>query len=208
MQKTIILSTLLLMVVSCIRPVYKAENYQETANRHRTIAVLPPKVIFEIKDSKNAAAIKTQEELESVRLQAAIVEYINTKHEEGYYFVTAMNAVETNKILAENGIASLTNRNYADLAKILGVDAVVSTRASLAQPLTNAEAFFTAMLTGWGSPSRISTFDLSITDKSTGKAFWNYNWQTGGTFTSSEKLTNSLMKSAAKKFPYNTQKNQ
>ncbi|MDN5578700.1 MAG: hypothetical protein L0G11_05050, partial [Chryseobacterium sp.] len=125
-------------------------------------------------------------------------------HTKNTIFVNAQNTEETNKILADNNITSLAGRSYQDLAKLLGVDAVVSSRVSLAKPLTNGEAFFTSLLTGYAAPSKITTIDLSLTDTKSGKMFWNYNWQTGGTFISTEKLTNSLMKAAAYKFPYKT----
>ena len=192
-----------LALTSC-EPVYKATNFQQTANTHRLIAVLPPKVIIEIKSAKEAAAIKKQEIIESERFQSALVNYLNANQINNKIFIKTQNPEETNKILTDNNVTSLAGRSYQDLAVLLGVDAVVSSRVSLAKPLTNGEAFFTSLLTGYAAPSKITTVDLSLTDKASGKMFWNYNWQTGGTFVSAEKLTNSLMKAAAVRFPYKT----
>jgi len=193
----------ILSLTSC-EPVYKATNFQQTANTHRLIAVLPPKVIIEIKSAKEAAAIKKQEVIESERFQSALVNYLNANQINNKIFIKTQNPEETNKILTDNNVTSLAGRSYQDLAVLLGVDAVVSSRVSLAKPLTNGEAFFTSLLTGYAAPSKITTVDLSLTDKASGKMFWNYNWQTGGTFVSAEKLTNSLMKAAAVRFPYKT----
>ena len=204
MKKLLSILFAAMVVVTSCEPVYKAANFQETANQHRVIAVLPPKVIIEIKSAKEAEAIKNQEKIESERFQNALVSYLNENHTKNTIFVKAQNTEETNKILADNNITSLAGRSYQVLAKLLGVDAVVSSRVSLAKPLTNGEAFFTSLLTGYAAPSKITTVDLSLTDTNSGKMFWNYNWQTGGTFISTEKLTNSLMKAAAYKFPYKT----
>ena len=204
MKKLLSILLVVTAIVTSCEPVYKAANYQETANQHRVIAVLPPKVIIEIKSAKEAEAIKKQEKIESERFQSALISYLNEHQSKTNIFVKAQALEETNKILADNNITSLAGRSYQDLAKLLGVDAVVSSRVSLAKPLTNGEAFFTSLLTGYAAPSKITTIDLSITDTNSGKMFWNYNWQTGGTFVSTEKLTNSLMKAAAKKFPYKT----
>lgn len=204
MKKLLPILLVAVMLVTSCEPVYKAANFQETANQHRVIAVLPPKVIIEIKSAKEAEAIRNQEKIESERFQNALVSYLNEHHTKNTIFVNAQNTEETNKILADNNITSLAGRSYQDLAKLLGVDAVVSSRVSLAKPLTNGEAFFSSLLTGYAAPSKITTIDLSLTDTKSGKMFWNYNWQTGGTFISTEKLTNSLMKAAAYKFPYKT----
>jgi len=204
MKKLLSILFAAMVVVTSCEPVYKAANFQETANQHRVIAVLPPKVIIEIKSAKEAEAIKNQEKIESERFQNALVSYLNENHTKNTIFVKAQNTEETNKILADNNITSLAGKSYQELAKLLGVDAVVSSRVSLAKPLTNGEAFFTSLLTGYAAPSKITTVDLSLTDTNSGKMFWNYNWQTGGTFISTEKLTNSLMKAAAYKFPYKT----
>lgn len=204
MKKFLPIFILLAAVITSCEPVYKAANFQETANTHRVIAVLPPKVIIEIKSAKEAEAILKQQIIESERFQNALVSHLNQHHTQNKIFIQTQNAEETNKILADNNINSLTGRSYKELATILGVDAVVSSRVSLAKPLTNSEAFFTSLLTGYSAPSKITTVDLSLTDKATGKMFWNYNWEDGGTFISAEKLTNSLMKAAAIRFPYKT----
>lgn len=185
-------------------PVYKASNYQELAHSHQTIAILPPKINIEIKSVTESEKIRSQENLESARFQKALYEYLTANHQKNNIYVSTQNPDETNRILAENGITSLRSQNYQALATLLNVDAVIISRVSLAQPLTNAEAFFTAILAGpgFGANSKVSTVDLALTDRKSGKMFWNYNWETGGTFTSSEKITNSLMKSAAYRFPY------
>lgn len=202
--KILLLCTVLFILSGC-EPVYKAANFREVANGHKIVAVLPPNVIIEIKNSSEKDKIDKQESLESERFQNALVDYITLHYNNKDIFVNAQSVSETNRILSENNITTLTGRNYQDLAALLNVDAVVVSRISLANPLTNSEAFFTGLLAGpIGVHSKISTVDLSLTDKNTGKMFWNYNWETGGTFISSEKLTNSLMKSAAYKFPYKT----
>lgn len=205
MKKISLFLLLIFLTIFSCAPVYKTENFQEIANTHKSIAVLPPKVIIEIKSATEVQKVRDQEKLESGRFQKALADYINENSASGKFFVKVQNTEETNKILEDKGITSLSGMSYKDLADILGVDAVVSSRVSLAKPLTNAEAFFTSMLTGFGVSSKISTVDLSITDKASGKMFWNFNWQTGGTFVSTEKLTNSLMTAAAKRFPYKTE---
>jgi hypothetical protein len=206
MKHILLLFTISFILQNCdsTTPIYKTKNFQEIASTHKTIAILPPKVIIEIKSVNEADAIRKQEKLESERFQTALANYLNEQSAKNHIFVDIQNPEDSNKILSENGIISLTNKSYKDLAELLNVDAVITSRISLSKPLTNAEAFFTGLLTGYFVPSKVTTVDLSLTDKVSGKMFWNYNWETGGTFISSEKLTNSLMKSAAIRFPYKT----
>lgn len=92
---------------------------------------------------------------------------------------------------------------------MLDVDAVVSSRFSLARPMSDAGAILTAAFaSAYGAASRTSTADLSITDRNTGRAIWNYNWMTGSIFEDPSKLAGQMMQNAANKFPYQIKKKQ
>lgn len=43
-----------ILLVSCAEPIYKTADYAQTAAKHQQIAILPPKVIIEIKNPKFA----------------------------------------------------------------------------------------------------------------------------------------------------------
>lgn len=204
MKRTIVLALLFLLMICACAPIYRADNFQEIANSHKVIAVLPPKVVLEIKKADQAEAIKSQEKLEAEHYQMALADYINNKNTQGEFSVSAQRPEETNRILAERGITSLTGKSYKELAELLGVDAVVSSRVSLAKPMTNGEALLTSMLTGFAPASKITTVDISLTDRNTGKMFWNYNWATGGTFVSTQSMIKGMMNSATKRLPYKT----
>lgn len=205
MKKLSVLFLFFLLMLGACAPFYKAENFQQIAGSHKTIAVLPPKVVMEIRAAGQAEAVRAQEKLESERFQSALAAYINQTAGRGEFFVHAQSPEETNRILTEKDIPSLAGKSYKDLADILGVDAVVSCRVSLAKPMSNAEAVLTSILTrGVGVASKVTTVDLSLTDRNTGRMFWNYNWSTGSTFVSSERMLNAMMKDAARNFPYKT----
>lgn len=202
MKKINVCALVFLLILSSCVPVYKAENFQQIANSHKVIAVLPPKVVMEIKKADQAEAIKAQEKLEAQHYQVALADYINNKKAIGEFFVSAQPTEETNRILAENGITSMAGKTYKDLANLLGVDAVVSSRVSLAKPMTNGEAVLTSIFTGYAPASKITTVDISLTDRNTGKMFWNYNWATGGTFVSTKSMIKDMMNAATKRLPY------
>ena len=137
-----------------------------------------------------------------------MAEFLEKERAKGDIAISIQNPEETNRILQENGITSLASKSYQELAMILGTDAVISSRVSLAKPMSNAGALLTAIMVGpgYGVGSRTSTVDMSITDKQTGKMFWNYNWQTDGIFQSANSLTTALMKQSANNFPYQVKK--
>ena len=203
-MKKIIFILLSVVLLSCVSPISKSTDYKEIAKNHKVIAVLPTNAILEIKSAVDAEKIRNQEKLESQNLQKSIYKWLQKGNEKKFISIEIQNVEETNKLLKENGIETVIGKSYKELAHILNVDAVIVSKVSMAKPLTDAEAFFSTLVTGsFFFNSSVTTADISLFDKNTSKVFWNYNFAYGGTFTSTEKLADALMKIATKNFPYN-----
>ena len=187
---------------SCVPAVTKSNNSGSIASSHKTIAILPPKVIIEIKDVSKKDEIHKQEILESETFHKNFYEYLQKMRSENKLKVDLQNYTETKKLLQDNNITSLSKVSYKELLIILNVDAIITSRVSLAKPLTNAEALLSTMATFGAFSSKVNTIDISIIDKNTNRAFWNYNWIGAGVFESNKSITKSLMKAAANRFPY------
>ena len=202
-MKKIIFIFFSLVLFSCASPISKSIDYKNIAENHKVIAILPTNAILEIKSAVDAEKIKNQEKLESQNLQKSIYKWLLKGDEKKFISIEIQNVDKTNRLLKENGIETVIGKSYKELAHILNVDAVVVSKVSMAKPLTNSEAFFSTLATGsFFFNSRITTADISLFDKNTSKVFWNYNFAYGGTFTSTEKLADALMKIATKNFPY------
>ena len=120
------------------------------------------------------------------------------------YTATIQDVDKTNSILNSANItyAEIALKDKAELCKLLGVDGLISGRASLSKPMSEGAAVTIAVLAGaWGSTNKTAT-TLTIHDTS-GELLWKYDYQASGSIgSSSQNLTTSLMKNASKKFPY------
>ncbi|WP_454060521.1 hypothetical protein [Elizabethkingia ursingii] len=192
---------------SCAPAVTKANNAESIALSHKTIAILPPKVIIEIKDVSKKDEIYKQEVLESDVFHKNFYEYLQKMKNENKLKVNLQDYTETKKLLQDNNVTNLSKVSYKELLTILDVDAIITSRVSLAKPLTNAEALLSSMATFGAFSSKVNTIDISIINKNTNRAFWNYNWIGAGVFESNNSITKSLMKAAANRFPYKISEN-
>jgi len=199
-----ILFIIAIITISC-ESVYKAENTDQIVKQHKTIAILPTKALIEIKKSAEADKIKAQEKIESLKLQTGLYDRFQERIKIKNLDVYVLPNDSTNKILQDNNII-ISQTSYQKIAEVLKVDAIVVSKVSMAKPLTNAEAFFSSLLAGPSFNSKVTTADISIIDKVSGRMFWNFTWENSGTFSSADALTKSLMKSAVIRFPYNPEK--
>ena len=177
----------------------------EIASQHKKLAVLPPKVNIEIKDPSISEKIKEQEKIESLNFQSSIIEFLTKKKNKKNLDIEILTQDETNRILKEKGIQSFSSISYKELAELLEVDGILSSRFSMARPLTNAEALLSSLVIGFSSSKTVSA-DITLTDRGSGKAIWNFNWTNEGVFSKPEVLIESLMKSAVVRIPYKSTK--
>src|SRR5678809_189197 len=121
----------LLFLFSCSNKYYTASNFEEKTEDHKVVAILPAEVTFSGKQPKNLSPddIAKAEERESIDFQYAlmnsILNHANTKR-----YITTVNFQDINttrKILEQNNISirDSWNKNDDELAKLLGVDAVI-----------------------------------------------------------------------------------
>ena len=100
------------------------------------------------------------------------------------------------------GYEELRTALKEDLAKILGVDAVISGKIQREKPMSEGAAIALGVLIGfWGSTNKVN-IDLTIHDGATGELFWKYTHQISGSVgSSSEQLVKSFTRKIARNFP-------
>ncbi len=136
MKKALHLTVTIFFIIlaSCGHKYYTASNFQEQTMEHKLVAVLPAEMIFTGTQPKNLTEddINAIEEEESRAFQVSlynnILEHANTRK-----YVTTVNFQDVNttlKLLEENNISLRDSwkKNDRDLAKVLGVDAVIRMR--------------------------------------------------------------------------------
>lgn len=137
MKKYIVISSVLLLVVTmqfCGSGIYTNPVFLEKTAGHRIIAVLPFEMIFTGKKPKKLTVQEVEkiEEVESISFQRSLCRSL--LHETTRYghplTIDIQPITMTNRLLDKNGIGIRDSwrMDEAELADLLGVDAVVRTR--------------------------------------------------------------------------------
>jgi hypothetical protein len=78
--------------------------------------------------------------------------------------------------MANISYADIALQDKTELCKLLGVDALISGRATLSKPMSEGAAVTVAILAGgWGSTNKTAT-TLTIHDAS-GELLWKYDYE-------------------------------
>lgn len=129
MKKSIVTILALTAFVSC-NNAYLAHDFEARTANHRVVAVLPVNVVYtgNLPKDMTAQTKKEVEAAESKLFQKEMYNDILRKQSKGYR-VDFQPVESTNELLAKNNISAEESftKSPTDLAKILGVDAVVRT---------------------------------------------------------------------------------
>ena len=196
------------MIGACGPKIYTASNFQEAQSTHKTLAILPFDVSI---DTKRLPKGVTMEMLEQEQndtgygLQGDIYTYFLREIGRDHYTVTFQDINKTNRLLADAGInyQNIHTTSMEQLASILGVDALVSGKATMAKPMSDGAAVAMGLLIGlWGPTNSVNT-TITVHEGLRGDLVWKYDYEAAGNIARSrQSVSNALMKNASKKFPY------
>jgi hypothetical protein len=178
-----------------------------TAN-HKIIAVLP--IEYDITEKnlpKNMTPeqVKQEEQQGAYDFQNAMSAYFLRTADRKDVNIAFQEPDETNRILKKSGITLEKIKDFspADLAKRLGVDAVISGKIVADKPMSMETAIAVSIITGYGSSTNKVDVTLNIHNTTDNQLLWKfYQRISGGWGSSPTDLTDYIMKRAAKKFPY------
>ena len=198
-----------LLLTACGPQIYKSSQFDVALARHRTVAILPADVTTRLRP--NEAKKVTPEQIEQMNektgfaIQDKMYSWFLRRSDKFQYTVTFQDVSRTNALLQQAGIGykDLGARDRTELAKLLGVDAVLQNRSSLDKPMSDGAAVALGVIFGvWGSTNQVQT-TINIHDGQTGNLLWKYDYNASGSVGSSaENLVNALMRNASRKFPY------
>ncbi|OWP65024.1 hypothetical protein CDA63_01305 [Hymenobacter amundsenii] len=207
---------LLLWLTACAPRVYLAPNFSQTVQpRHKMVAILPFNV--HIKPAPQLAGIgprptqkslAEQEYQTGLAVQNNVFSWLLQRASKNDYTVEFQDVARTNTLLQQAGLSyeDVQDRPREEIARILGVDAVVTGQLLLNKPLPLGVALAINVFTPYYAPSDEVLASLSLNDEQGGRLLWKYdcNLQGGGgtVLTTPQDLTNALMRNAAKRFPY------
>jgi hypothetical protein len=201
---------LLLSIVfaSCGPKIYKSADFDAALGKHRTVAILPADVTTQLRP--NQAKKMTQEQIDDLSkktgydIQDKMYSWFLRRSGKFNYTVTFQDVNKTNALLKQAGInySDLASKDRSEIAKILGVDAVLQNRSRMEKPMSEGAAVAVGLLVGaWGSTNKVET-TINIHDGKTSNLLWKYDYEASGSVGSSTtKLVDALMRNASKKFP-------
>ncbi|MCB0588124.1 MAG: hypothetical protein KDD06_22720 [Phaeodactylibacter sp.] len=211
-----------LLLSSCSREYYKTAGYDQYAPGHHLIAVVPVHTITtgRIPPEVTGEMIEQLENAESQAFQISLYNEIARRSgsRAGEIQINLQHYTETNARLKEAGYTPRESLELppAELAQILGVDAVVRATVRKTQYLTDLEAFgldmattFLAIFTDWPfwfiPDSKTADVDAScsILDGTTGIPVWSTNrrWRLDWNRRHNEIIDN-ISRKMARRFPY------
>lgn len=198
-----------LLVTSCGPRIYQSASFDNALARHKTVAILPAEVNISLRP--NEARKMTPEQMEEITkktaydIQDKMISWFLRRSDNYNYTVTFQDINKTNAKLKDAGInySDLATKDRADLAKILGVDAVIQNRIKMDKPMSEGAAIAVGVLLGtWGNTNNVET-TININDGKSGDLLWKYDYRASGSVGSSPtRLVDALMRNASRKFPY------
>ena len=207
MKKLIPLAVLLSLSFGACATIYQPPQFYEMRQRHHLVALLPFDVSISttrLPKDVTVEMLKKAEQDEGYMTQSLF--YSQFLKNSADFDVTFQDVDKTNALLAQNkiGYEELRTALKEDLAKILGVDAVISGKIQREKPMSEGAAIAVGILIGfWGATNKVN-IDLNIHDGATGELFWKYTHQISGSVgSSSEQLVKAFTRKIARNFPYN-----
>ncbi len=209
MQKYLPISLLLMTLVACGPQIYKATDFNDVASTHKTVAILPADVSIKLRpnEAKKISPEDLQKNVESTgyAIQDKMYSWFLRRNAKEQFTVRFQDVSKTNTTLKNADIKyeDLALKSKEELARLLNVDAVITTNVRMDKPMSEGAAIAVGVLFGaWGSTNNAVT-TINIHEAKQGDLIWKYDYQAQGSVGSSpENLVNALMRNASKKFPY------
>lgn len=187
---------------------YENPDFDKIAANHKIISILPfeTRVTLRPKQMKDITPeqLERMEQTEAEGLQAALYSWFLKRDKRGDLTVQVQDPHTTNATLIKAGVTKENFEQYtpADLAKILGVDAIIMGHFETNKPMSEGAAIALAVLGGFGSTNK-AVVNLYIYNAEDGALLVNYNKGISGTLGSStEDLVNILMRKASRRITY------
>lgn len=212
MKKTLILLTLLCSSVLTMaqyekaKQVFESPKLKEVVKSHKLVAILPFQITLSYrKQPKNFdfEANKQKEKAMATSIQSSMYTFLLRKADS--YTVEFQDVEKTNILLKKKGLSdSLEVYTKDEIAKALGVDAVISGKYENEQTKSEAGAIVTTVLFGGlGSNTGKGALTMVINGGNNGDLLWRFfKSMNDGVFSSSDDLIDRMMRKVSRNFPY------
>lgn len=218
---------LVIVFFSTCTPYFITNNFEELTRDHKTVAVLPFKMIYTgvMPDGITGNDMEEIEIAESKAFQMSMYSEIlrSTRMGKDPISVSIQDFSKTLQILSENNISIVDSwgTKPEELSKLLGVDAVVKTCVQKNRLMTDLESFGIEVavhildvitdhsIWPWlphnAAKSKEIKANYSLIDSKDGKVLWNTTiYQDADWSQKANEIIDNLNRRSAKKFPYRT----
>lgn len=187
---------------------YTHPQFAELSRDHKTIAILPFKVTYNMKNMpKNVTPemLEKAAENQASDFQRQLYARFLQRAQDGEYTVTFQDVDQTNVLLLRAGITadSLALHTKDEIAKILGVEALISGTIHQSKPTSTGTAIATSLILGFSGSTERVDITMAVHNGADAALLWSYDHtDKGGLSNSPEAMTKSLLKKVAGNFPY------
>lgn len=188
------------------KQVFESPKLRDAIKLHKIVAILPFEVkITYRKQPKNfsSEANRDQEQSMARSIQASLYTFLLRKGSD--YTVTFQDVDKTNILLKKAGIlGKLDEATKDEIAKILGVDAVIGGRFETEQTKSEAGAIASAVLFGgFGGKSGTGTMFLTLNNGLDGDLLWRFfKTMDDSIMSSTDDMVERMMRKISRNFPY------
>lgn len=192
------------------REIYTNANFKTLAKDHKVLAIIPFKTTLqlrpkEVEKNGGPAGVAALEKREGLGVQSAVHSYFLKRKESKDLNVDVQDVTRTNALLEKNAVTYETMAGFTteELAKMLGVDGIVSGTFESTQPMSNGAAVAMTVLVGFGGATNTGKTTISINDGKTGELLWKYDKSLSRGFGSdTNSIITTIMRKASRQFPY------
>ena len=188
------------------KQIFESPQLSSATKVHKIVAIIPfvVKITYK-KQPKNfsADANKEQEQKMAKSIQSSMYTFLLRKADK--YTVSFQDVEKTNILLKKAGIADkLDEMTKDEIAKILGVDAVISGTFESEQTKTEAGAIVSAVIFGgFGGKTGSGSLTMMINNGTDGELLWRFfKTMDDNIATGTDDLVESMMRKVSRNFPY------
>lgn len=199
-----LLTTITTSAQESAKQVFSSPNLATEIFNHKTVAILPFKANISYKrmpKNYNSQTIKDEAVQLGFNLQSGMYTYLLRRVDD--YLVSVQDIEKTNTLLRQNKAFENLDEFTADqLAKMLGVDAVIKCSYSYEKTGSEGGAIVTTILFGVG---KVATGELTmaIYNGKDGDLLWRfYKQMNEDVFSSANAVMERMMRKVGRNFPY------
>lgn len=188
------------------KQIFETPQLKSTIATHKTVAILPfvVKITYK-KQPKNFSAEgnKAQENKMANSIQSSMYTFLLRKAND--YSVTFQDVEKTNILLKKAGLSDKLDETTKDeIAKILGVDAIIGGVFESEQTKSEGAAIATAVIFGgFGGKTGTGSLTMTINNGNDGELLWRFfKTMDDNISTSTDDIVERMMRKVSRNFPY------